>query len=151
VIATEADRNSLNFLSSRHGSAVTVNGAPKTLGVSGLHEGRDYYWSYNSNVLTAEVAPARGTGGVDLPGPVPDPCGRTDRRGDPRRRALEGGTGVYEAIADDPAINVQTVAVQKALAYLRKHGVIPQTIRSRPIARTSAGATPTGEGCDRRS
>jgi len=30
------------------------------------------------------------------------------------RRALEGGTGVYEAIADDPAINVQTVAVQKA-------------------------------------
>jgi hypothetical protein len=45
------------------------------------------------------------------------------------RRALEGGTGVYEAIADDPAINVQNVAVQKALAYLRKHGVIPQTIR----------------------
>jgi len=25
-------------------SAVTVNGVPKTLGVSGLHEGRDYYW-----------------------------------------------------------------------------------------------------------
>jgi len=35
-----------------------------------------------------------------------------------------GGTGVYEAIADDPAINVQTVAVTKALAYLRQHGVI---------------------------
>ncbi|HHY08301.1 MAG TPA: hypothetical protein GX530_07225, partial [Corynebacteriales bacterium] len=45
------------------------------------------------------------------------------------RRALEGGTGVYEAIADDPAINMQPVAVQKALAYLRKHGVIPQTVQ----------------------
>jgi hypothetical protein len=45
------------------------------------------------------------------------------------RRALEGGTGVYEAIADDPAINVQNVAVTKALAYLRKHGVIPQVVR----------------------
>jgi len=36
------------------------------------------------------------------------------------RRALEGGTGVYEAIADDPAINVQNVAVTKALAYPQK-------------------------------
>lgn len=111
-------------------SAVTVNGVPKTLGVSGLHEGRDYYWSYGSNVLTAEVAPGTGAAvALTYRGMFPI---LVDERLDTEiltRRALEGGTGVYEAIADDPAINVQNVAVTKALAYLRKHGVIPQVIR----------------------
>jgi len=42
--------------------------------VSGLHEGRDYYWSYGSNVLIAEVAPGTGAAvASDLPGHVPDP------------------------------------------------------------------------------
>jgi len=42
-------------------------------GSSGLHEGRDYYWSYNSNVLTAESrTPGRRRGCSDLPGYVPD-------------------------------------------------------------------------------
>jgi len=75
VIATEADQK-LFELSYPVGtaSAVTVNGVAKTLGVSGLHEGRDYYWSYGSNVLTAEVAPGTGAAArSDLPGYVPDP------------------------------------------------------------------------------
>jgi hypothetical protein len=131
VIAVEADQK-LFELSYPVGtaSAVTVGGVAKTLGVNGLHEGRDYYWSYNSNVLTAEVAPGVGAE-VTLTYQGLFPI-LVDERIDAEilaRRALEGGTGVYEAIADDPAINVQNVAVQKALAYLRKHGVIPQTIR----------------------
>jgi hypothetical protein len=131
VIAVEADQK-LFELSYPVGtaSAVTVGGVAKTLGVNGLHEGRDYYWSYNSNVLTAEVAPGVGAE-VTLTYQGLFPI-LVDERLDAEilaRRALEGGTGVYEAIADDPAINVQNVAVQKALAYLRKHGVIPQTIR----------------------
>jgi hypothetical protein len=131
VIAVEADQK-LFEVSYPIGtaSAVTVNGVAKTLGVDGLHEGRDFYWSYGSNVLTAEVAPGAGARvALTYRGLFPI---LVDERIDAEilaRRALEGGTGVYEAIADDPAINVQTVAVQKALAYLRKHGVIPQTIR----------------------
>ena len=131
VIASEADQK-LFELSYPVGtaSAVTVGGVAKTLGVNGLHEGRDYYWSYNSNVLTAEVAPGAGAE-VTLTYQGLFPI-LVDERLDAEilaRRALEGGTGVYEAITDDPAINVQTVAVQKALAYLRKHGTIPQVIR----------------------
>ena len=131
VIATEADQK-LFELSYPVGtaSAVTVNGVAKTLGVSGLHEGRNYYWSYNSNVLTARAAPGVGAA-VKLTYQGLFPI-LVDERLDAEilaRRALEGGTGVYEAIADDPAINVQNVAVAKALAYLRKHGVIPQVIR----------------------
>ncbi len=131
VIAVEADQK-LFELSYPVGtaSAVTVGGVVKTLGVSGLHEGRDYYWSYGSNVLTAEVAPGVGAAvALTYQGMFPI---LVDERLDAEilaRRALEGGTGVYEAIADDPAINVQNVAVTKALAYLRKHGVIPQVIR----------------------
>ena len=131
VVATEADQEYFEVsYPIGTASAVTVNGVAKTLGVDGLHEGRDFYWSYGSNVLTAEVAPGAGARvALTYRGLFPI---LVDERIDAEilaRRALEGGTGVYEAIADDPAINVQTVAVQKALAYLRKHGVIPQTIR----------------------
>ena len=111
-------------------SAVSVNGVAKTLGVNGLHEGKDYYWSYGSNVLTATVAPGVGAQvALTYQGMFPI---LVDERIDAEilaRRALEGGTGVYEAIADEPGINVQNAAVQKALAYLRKHGVIPETIQ----------------------
>jgi len=99
-------------------------------GSAACTKGRDYYWSYGSNVLIAEVAPGTGAAvALTYQGMFPI---LVDERLDAEilaRRALEGGTGVYEAITDDPAINVQNVAVQKALAYLRKHGVIPQTIR----------------------
>jgi len=91
--------------------------------------GRDFYWSYNSNVLTAEVAPGVGAAvALTYRGmfPILVTNGSTRRSSPP---CAGGRTGVYEAITDDPAINVQNVAVQKALAYLRKHGVIPQTIR----------------------
>jgi hypothetical protein len=131
VIASEADQK-LFEVSYPVGtaSAVTVGGVAKTLGVTGLHEGRDFYWSYGSNVLTAEVAPGVGAAvALTYQGMFPI---LVDERLDTEiltRRALEGGTGVYEAIADDPAINVQNIAVTKALAYLRKHGVIPQVIR----------------------
>ena len=131
VVAAEADQKLFEVpFPVGTASAVTVNSVAKTLGVNGLHEGRDFYWSYGSNVLTAEIAPGVGAvialtyqGMFQI---------LVDERIDAEilaRRALEGGTGVYEAIADDPAINMQPVAVQKALAYLRKHGVIPQTVR----------------------
>jgi len=131
VVAAEADQKLFEVpFPVGTASAVTVNSVAKTLGVNGLHEGRDFYWSYGSNVLTAEIAP--GVGAVialTYQGMFPI---LVDERLDAEilaRRALEGGTGVYEAIADDPAINVQNVAVAKALAYLRKHGVIPQVVR----------------------
>jgi hypothetical protein len=131
VIAVEADQK-LFELSYPVGtaSAVTVGGVAKTLGVSGLHEGRDYLL-----VLRVERpdgrgrARGRGRSRLTYQGLFPI---LVDERIDAEilaRRALEGGTGVYEAIADDPAINVQTVAVQKGVGLPRKHGVIPQTIR----------------------
>jgi len=111
-------------------SAVTVNSVAKTLGVNGLHEGKDFYWSYNSQALTAAVAP--GVGAVvafTYQGLFPILVNEHLDAEILARRALEGGTGVYEAIADDPAINAQGMAVAKALAYLRKYGVVPQTVR----------------------
>jgi hypothetical protein len=153
VIAVEADQK-LFELSYPVGtaSAVTVGGVAKTLGVSGLHEGRDFYWSYGSNVLTAEVAPGVGAAvALTYQGLFPI---LVDERIDAEilaRRALEGGTGVYEAIADDPAINVQTVAVQKAVGLPAETRRDPAdgSVRDR-LPGSPAGATPPGRYPGRR-
>lgn len=110
-------------------SAVTVDSVSKTLGVNGYDEGKDYYWSYNSPILTAEVAP--GVGAVvalTYQGLFPILISEVLSDEIMARRAIEGGTGVYESIIDNNTITAQTTGVQVALAYLRKFGTIPKTI-----------------------
>lgn len=130
VVAADATQSLFEFsYPIATASKVTVDSVEKTLGVQGLHEGKDFYWSYGSPVLSAEVAPGAGAViALTYQGLFKI---LIDERIDSEilaRRALEGGTGVYEAIADDPQINVQDVATAKALAYLRKYGVIPQVV-----------------------
>ena len=110
-------------------SLVTEDGTPKTLGVKGLSEGMDYYWSYNSSVLEATTSPGVGVV-VELTYQGLFPILITEALSDEilARRAIEGGTGVYESIIDDTSITSQSTGVLKALAYLRKYGTIPKTI-----------------------
>ena len=110
-------------------SAVTAGGVPKTLGVKGFDEGKDYYWSYNSPVLEAAVAPGVGVAvALTYKGLFPVLVTEVLSNEIAIRRAIEGGTGVYESILDDSSISAQSTGVLKALAYLRKYGTIPKTI-----------------------
>jgi hypothetical protein len=154
VIAVEADQK-LFELSYPVGtaSAVTVGGVAKTLGVNGLHEGRDYYWSYNSNVLTAEVAPGVGAEvTLTYQGLFPILVDERTRRGDPRPPGAGGG---HRSLRGDRGRPGDQRAERRGAESPR----LPQKARRDPAddpvrdrsPGTSAGATPTGEGCDRRS
>lgn len=108
---------------------VREDGTPKTFGVKGLDEGKDYYWSYNSPVLEAAVAPGAGVDvSMNYQGLYDILLTETNYAEVTSRQAIEGGTGIYEAILDNPQINTQVMASETALAYLRRFGVIPETI-----------------------
>lgn len=110
-------------------SAVTVDSVSKTIGVNGYDEGRDFYWSYGSPVLTATTAPGAGAVvALTYQGLFPILISEVLPDEIMARRAIEGGTGVYESIIDNNTITAQTTGVQVALAYLRKFGTIPKTI-----------------------
>ena len=110
-------------------SAVTVDSVSKTIGVNGYDEGRDFYWSYGSPVLTATTAPGAGAVvALTYQGLFPILISEVLPDEILARRAIEGGTGVYESIIDNNTITAQTTGVQVALAYLRKFGTIPKTI-----------------------
>lgn len=108
---------------------VYVDTVEKTLGINGLDEGKEFYWSYGSPTLTAETAPGAGkVVKLEYKGLFPILITEENSAEIMARRAIEGGTGVYEAIADDTTISLQETGVMFALAYLRKYSTIPKTI-----------------------
>ncbi len=108
---------------------VKEDGVSKTFGVKGLDEGKDFYWSYNSSVLEAATAPGAGVDvSMNYQGLYDILLTETDYDEVSTRQAIEGGTGIYESIIDDPQINTQVMASDTALAYLRRYGIIPETI-----------------------
>jgi len=130
VITTAADQRLLEFpYPVGSASAITEGGTPKTLGVKGFDEGKDYYWSYNSTIVEAAVAPGNAVSvALTYTGLFPILLSERDESEILERRTIEGGTGVYSAIYDDPQINVRAMATAKALALLRRYGTIPQVV-----------------------
>ena len=110
-------------------NGIKEDGTPKTVGVKGFDEGKDYYWTYNSEVIEAATAPGAGVDvSMNYQGLYDILLTETNYSEVASRQTIEGGTGIYESIIDDPQINSQTIATETALAYLRRFGVIPETI-----------------------
>ena len=130
VTTTSADQMLMEFpFPVGTASAITEGGTPKTLGVKGISEGKDYYWTYNSAFVEAAVAPGNGVEiALTYNGLFPILLNERDEAEVLARRMVEGGTGAYSAIYDDPQINVRGMAVAKALALLRRYGEIPQVV-----------------------
>ncbi len=130
VTTTSADQKLMEFpFPVGTASAITEGGVPKTLGVKGITEGKDYYWTYNSKFVEAAVAPGNGVAiALTYNGLFPILLTERDDTEVTARRAIEGGTGAYSAIYDDPQINVRGMATAKALALLRRYGKIPRTV-----------------------
>ncbi len=112
--------------------SVTVNGAPKTVGIGGVDSGEDWYWNKESNTISQD---SEGTAlsssdvlAVTYRGLIPLVVEIQDDIEIAARRSIEGGTGIYEAVASAPEIDDRGMAEDKARAYLRKYGVIPQTV-----------------------
>lgn len=105
----------------------------QTVGVAGLTTGKDWYWTYGSNVITqdSDGTPLDATdtlkvtylGLYDVVVRVDDAGGQSDLAD------VEGGTGIVERVTDDKSITTRAAAVELAEALLKAYADDSDTVR----------------------
>lgn len=112
--------------------AVKVNGVPKSVGIKGIEEGKDFYWNKGDPIITqdseAPVLTPTDVLEVTYQGLFDIVVLTDDYAAIEERRAVEGGTGYYEAVDDEPYLSSREAAIQSANAKLRKHAHLPKVI-----------------------
>lgn len=111
---------------------ITVGGAGQTVGILGVDTGKQWYWNKNQ---TAIVQDAGGTPitssqtlAVTYQGFFPILQVSDNDPEIASRATVEGFSGIYESIEDDPNLHTSEAAEQKALALLTRFGEIPETV-----------------------
>jgi hypothetical protein len=108
---------------------VKVNNVAKTVGIGSVDTGKDWYWNEGSNTVRQDDSAA--------PLSASDTLSVTYRHRFPAfavyesaseisgRQAIEGGSGVYESVTDDPSIDDSALLRAFGEALLRKFGAMP--------------------------
>ena len=111
---------------------ITVNTVSKTVGINGVDEGKQFYYNLGRTEITQASSETVLTSSDDLEvtykGQIPIIAEIRDPAEIERRKAVEGGTGVYERVVDDQNINKQDLAEDKGAGLIRRFGFIPKII-----------------------
>ena len=113
---------------------VTVNGVTKTVGIKGVDPAGSHDWYWNSGNVqivqddSATPLTSTDTLAVLYQGSFPIVIGQADSVEIAARAAVEGGTGVYEEVAEDATIDSMDLAIDKAGGLLRKYGRVPRRV-----------------------
>jgi hypothetical protein len=112
--------------------AVTVNAVSKTVGIQGVETGKDWYWNKGTNEITQDdsgtALATTDTLAVTYQGQYPVIVAARNESEIAARAAIEGGTGEYVRVDDDPTINSAAVALDKANALLARYGSIEDVV-----------------------
>ncbi len=105
-------------------TSIKEDAAGKTIGKKGIDTGKDYYWSKGESTIIAAVPPGAGVvvevkyfGEYDL-FVLAEDSDAIDTL-----KALEGGTGIVETVADDPGAITRDDALNAAVAKLSRYGI----------------------------
>lgn len=123
----------LDFPVGKVPTSITVNGgAPKTIGIRGVDTGKQYYWNKGATEIgqdTSEtILTTADTLAVTYQGQFPIIVSAQLDAEITARAAVEGGSGVYEGIDNDPNIDSDDVALDKANALLMRYGSIGKVV-----------------------
>ena len=122
----------LSFPVAKVPSAITVNGASKSVGIKGVDTGKDWYWNKGEREIVQDDAAAAlistDTLAVTYQGLYPIIISSQDDTEIAARASTEGGTGLYEDVEEDTNIDSRDLATSKAEALLRRFGRIPRII-----------------------
>ncbi|NPV30488.1 MAG: hypothetical protein HPY58_12740 [Firmicutes bacterium] len=114
---------------------VKVNGVVKTVGIKGIDEGKDFYWNKGDPVLTQDssgsVLTASDTLEVTYQGFFDVVVLVDDYAAIEERKGVEGGTGYYEAVEDEPYLSSREAAIRSGNAKLRKYAKLMKRISFR--------------------
>jgi hypothetical protein len=104
---------------------VTLNGVAQTVGIRGLDQGKQWYWSKSEKEITQEQSGIAITSAdtlvVDYRGYFPILVVADSGSAISERKSVEGGTGIYESIDDQASIDSATAALDIANGKLRKY------------------------------
>jgi len=113
-------------------TSITVGGVPKTIGIREVDSGKDWYWQSGSPVINQDSgAVAVGAGvaiAVQYQGQYPILVAAQDDAQVSTRASVEGGSGYYDEIQDEPDINDTTSASDRANALLRRYARINRKV-----------------------
>lgn len=116
---------------------ITVNGSAKTVGIKGLGNVANWYWSKGDATVTQDSGQTRLTATdtleVTYQGLVSMISLSEDTGEVQARQAIEGGTGYVEVVTDDPQIDSREIAFQRGAALLARYGALGRTIRFQTV------------------
>lgn len=110
----------------------TINAVAKTIGIKGVDSGKDLYWNAGSNEISQDDAATAlattDTLAVTYQGEFPIMLAAQDDSQIAARQAVEGGSGLHEAIEDYPNVNSAEQAEQVGQGLVQKFGRIPTIV-----------------------
>ena len=111
--------------------AVTVAAAAQTIGIKGLDPAGAFqcYWSKSDPVIVFTAAPGAVAVQVVYVGQFPILVEAQDVAAIAARKIVEGGSGIWEFLDDEPAIQDSAEALDDAEAKLDKYAVIGELMR----------------------
>jgi hypothetical protein len=115
---------------------VKVNGVEQSVGIRGVEDGKAWYWNKNEKEITQErtATPLKGADEsagtpadvltIDYYGYFPILVVADETSQISARKSVEGGSGIYEYIEEQPSIDNADAALDIARGKLRKYGRI---------------------------
>ena len=111
---------------------VTVNGVSKTIGIGGLDTGKDWYWNESANQISQDSGATSLTSGqtlaVTYQGYFPVLALAQDDAAIAARKAIEGGSGIYDNRVDQPSLNSAAMAMSTAAALIARFNAAPKLV-----------------------
>jgi hypothetical protein len=130
----------LAYPAGKEPSPITVASVVKTVGIREVESGKNWYWQKNSPVINQDDGETAVGAGVNIAvtyqGQYPILVSATDDAALSDRATVEGGSGQYDHIEDEPNIDTVEAAEDRAYGLLRKYARIFQKAT---IATMSAG------------
>lgn len=112
---------------------ITLNGTPVSVGIHGLDSGKQYYWTRGNNQVvqddTGTLLTSADVLAVTYIGRFPVSVQATADTEIATRKAIEGGSGVYESLHTDPNLNDLLASQNLAKALIERYGFIPDNLR----------------------
>ena len=109
---------------------VKVNGVTQTVGIRGLETTQQWFWNKGDKVISQadgdNVTPLKSTDTLEVifQGYFDIVVVSYDMAAVAEMQDIEGGTGIHEAVLDDPSLTSRTSAFESASAKLRRYARI---------------------------
>lgn len=114
------------------GTSITVNGGAQTVGIKQVDTGKNFYYQKHDGVIAQEISDpvltSADTLAVTYQGLFPTMTQAYDDAEITSRAAIEGGSGVYEAVEDQPNLDDDDAALERANGLLRRYGQIQKIV-----------------------